>query len=180
MQESLNIVESKKPDTLTRINLGSGRFNLPGFVNVDAVQDKKRGVRPDVQSDILSYMSVQPAESAQEVYCGHVLEHLDKSQCEALLRDIARVLIPGGRLTVTVPDTSKAISLYENDLIDHNTLVGCVLGERINEYEYHNTIFSFNLLVKMAGPYFSQYSPVSFCPYWPANVPWQTAVKFIR
>lgn len=85
-----------------KINLGCGQFKLrPDWVNVDA--------DPRVEPDVT--MTVPPLHfadgEAEEIYCGHLLEHLRPEQGAALLAECYRVLQPGGRLGVVVPDTRE-------------------------------------------------------------------------
>lgn len=82
-----------------RLNLGSGIFKLAGYINVD--EDAT------VQPDYCLHVPPLPWEdgTVAEIYMGHVLEHYDYADGQALLHECRRVLQPGGRLTVVVPDT---------------------------------------------------------------------------
>lgn len=77
-----------------RLNVGCGRDLRPGFVNVDE-SPLHTGIR--ASADALPF----PNGSASEVLALHVLEHVPN--LDATMREIARVLIPGGVLTATVP-----------------------------------------------------------------------------
>jgi SAM-dependent methyltransferase len=88
------------------VNLGSGNHPAPApWVNVD----QWAGVRPDF---------VAPAsdlpfedETVDNVYCGHLLEHLVfDDELPAALAEIHRVLVPGGSLCVVGPDYDRALS----------------------------------------------------------------------
>ena len=86
---------------MTRLNLGSGLFPLRGggWCNVDA--------DPATEPDWVARVPPidRTDESVAEVYMGHLLEHLDPVEADFLLRECYRVLVPGGRLGVVVPDT---------------------------------------------------------------------------
>ena len=93
------------PDAL-RLNLGAGAFPLAGYVSVDA----DPACAPDVVATVppIPY----PDGSVAAIYCGHLLEHYDYDGGQALLRDCARVLAPGGHLTVVVPDMYAILRRY--------------------------------------------------------------------
>ena len=85
-----------------KINLGSGDSPLVGFVNVDALPDAP-GV--DVVADISQRLPFEDA-SADLVYASHILEHFPHAQTGELLGEWRRILRPGGRLLVAVPDST--------------------------------------------------------------------------
>jgi hypothetical protein len=82
-----------------KLNVGAGQFPLKGFVNID----------PDPSTPADVHLDVPPFPyadaSAEEVYLGHVFEHFLPFRAKELLAECLRVLIPGGRLGVVVPDT---------------------------------------------------------------------------
>jgi predicted SAM-dependent methyltransferase len=91
------------------IHLGSGSARLDGWVNVDVwpaelALDFRRGLPFG-------------AGSADRVYLSHVLEHLPYPDgVVQLLREIHRVLAPGGRIRIVVPDIEQCIEAYvKND-----------------------------------------------------------------
>jgi SAM-dependent methyltransferase len=53
-----------------------------------------------------------PANSAQAVYHSHLLEHLDQAAAQIFLREIKRVLQPGGVVRIAVPDFEKLARAY--------------------------------------------------------------------
>lgn len=85
-----------------RLNLGCGEFPLPladGWLNLDA----DSSVHPDVLATVPPLPF--PDASADAIYMGHLLEHFEYAEGQALLAECYRVLAPGGTLTVVVPDT---------------------------------------------------------------------------
>jgi SAM-dependent methyltransferase len=88
-----------------RLNLGCGLDIRPGYVNVDVAP--LPGV--DVVHDLNELPLPLRDAAFDEVLCKDVLEHLDYVP---LLREIHRVLRPGGRLLVESPHfTSRAYPL---------------------------------------------------------------------
>jgi predicted SAM-dependent methyltransferase len=133
----------------TRINIGSGAVPLPGFVNVDALEDAP-GV--DVVADISERLPFEDA-SADTIYAAHILEHFATDAVPALLADWRRVLKPGGELLVAVPD----LDVIARTLIDregwftppHNPWLGAIYGGQKDEYDFHKTGFTAVWLAKL-------------------------------
>jgi predicted SAM-dependent methyltransferase len=82
-----------------RLNFGCGAYPLAGFVNVDSSRDSAADVLMAVPPILF------PDGSASEVWACHFLEHLSKPDADEFLREAYRVLTPGGRLGIVVPDT---------------------------------------------------------------------------
>ena len=89
-----------------RLNLGSGGYDLAGFESWD--ED------PAVPCD--RHLRVPPIPlddgTVDEIYMGHLLEHLTPYKADRLLHECKRVLVPGGRLGVVVPDTRRVLTHY--------------------------------------------------------------------
>ncbi len=84
-----------------RLNLGCGTNILKNWVNLDIA--KLPGV--DVVHDITKLPLPFEAGSVDEILCQDVLEHMDYIP---VLKDIHRILKPGGKVTIRVPHfTSK-------------------------------------------------------------------------
>jgi SAM-dependent methyltransferase len=79
-----------------RLNLGCGTDIRPGYVNLDSVA--LPGV--DVVHDIAELPLPFDDATFDEVLCRSILEHLDYIP---VLRDLHRILAPGGRLVVVGP-----------------------------------------------------------------------------
>ncbi len=52
-------------------------------------------------------------DSVEAVFSSHVLEHLFADEVERLIRELHRVLKPGGICRVVVPDLEKIVALYD-------------------------------------------------------------------
>ena len=56
-----------------------------------------------------------PTDSVEFVYHSHLLEHLDRNEAPGFLREILRVLMPGGIQRIVVPDFEHLCRSY----VDH-------------------------------------------------------------
>jgi predicted SAM-dependent methyltransferase len=92
---------------VTRLNLGCGAQRLgPDWVNID----QNPAVEPDWCTRVPPIDRTD--ESVAEIYIGHMLEHLEPGDAGHLLLECHRVLVPGGRLGVVVPDTRRILACY--------------------------------------------------------------------
>ena len=80
----------------TKLNLGCGDDIKKGYVNLDSI--KLPGV--DVVSDLNKKLPFKD-NTFEEVYCSHVLEHLDS--IDSPLEEIWRITKNGGRVIIKVP-----------------------------------------------------------------------------
>jgi predicted SAM-dependent methyltransferase len=82
-----------------RLHFGCGTNTLPGWINIDQVA-RAPGVSTDLDLTDLPYAN----GSVDAVLAEHMLEHLSFAEEALVWREMARVLRPGGRLTLEVPD----------------------------------------------------------------------------
>ena len=90
---------------LVKLNLGCWIFYQEGYVNID----RNPEVRADRYEDISTLPSFE-ANCADEIYAGHVAEHVD--DLKASFGRWLEVLKPGGRITITVPDCRGANRMW--------------------------------------------------------------------
>ena len=85
-----------------KLNIGCGGRRIPGYTGVDAVQREGADVVADAGS--------LPFEdcSADEVMAIHLVEHLYPWLLPPTLAEWFRVLKPGGRLVLEMPDIIKS------------------------------------------------------------------------
>jgi len=127
-------------DTITdlpvRLHIGCGANALPGWINVDRVAHAP-GVVTDLDVTDLPYSD----GAVDAVLAEHVLEHLSFAEEALAWREFARVLRPGGTLTLEVPDfewvcaTFLAASddwreFYVVGAVDHYAGCGTALDQR--------------------------------------------------
>lgn len=85
-----------------------------------------------------------------EIYASHILEHLDfTGEMQAGLAEWRRVLAPGGRLYVSVPDLTVLAGLWLGESLDLNErfgLVKLIYGAHADAYDHHKVGFDFPIL----------------------------------
>jgi predicted SAM-dependent methyltransferase len=124
-----------------KLHLGCGRRQLPGWVHIDA----QPFPHLDYQTDITKLSMIED-ESVDELYACHVLEHIGRRELLATLREWNRVLQPGGKLRIAVPDFEATVAEY----IDQSSttlwqLIGLLTGGQRDALDHHQFVFDFNL-----------------------------------
>lgn len=88
-----------------KLYIGSNQFKPEGWTTIDLIPDYE----PDIVDDACVLSSIQD-NTADSVYCGHLLEHV-ADPWQALLT-WHRVLKPGGVLTIVVPDHEYSVKRW--------------------------------------------------------------------
>src|SRR5262245_49667380 len=100
-----------------KLNLGSGELPLDGYHNLD----HKYGLEAYPLKDYAD-------NSVEEVRASHILEHFPHAEIPAVIKEWVRVLKPGGRLKIAVPDFDMLARAYTNGLHDHLALESFIYG----------------------------------------------------
>lgn len=87
-----------------RLNLGSGRQRIPGWIGIDVQQAELRAN--------LRWGLPFADGAARFVYAAHFLEHLRRAEATVLVAEIHRVLQEGGVLRLVVPDIGACMRAY--------------------------------------------------------------------
>ncbi|HIK33201.1 MAG TPA: methyltransferase domain-containing protein [Oscillatoriales cyanobacterium M59_W2019_021] len=91
-------------------------------------------------------------ESIDAIYASHVLEHFHHSLNNELIETLQewyRVLTPGGKLYISVPDLQVLCWLYLNPNLtplERHYLMRIIFGAHSNEYDVHKVGFDFDIL----------------------------------
>lgn len=118
-----------------RLNLGCGLDVVPGYDNLDNSPSLRiqtnlllRGAARLLEALLGRQLYTRfPAgvrwcdaarglpyarDSVEVIYSSHMLEHLPREEAETFLRETYRVLAPGGRLRLAVPDLERKARVY--------------------------------------------------------------------
>jgi len=88
-----------------KLDIGAGDLERRGWItlditdNCDLFWDLRRGIP-------------FPPNSVDVVYSSHLFEHMDYAAGQALLKEVHRVLVPGGLVSVCVPNARLYIDAY--------------------------------------------------------------------
>jgi SAM-dependent methyltransferase len=93
---------------LKKLNLGCGAFRKEGYVNLDHCGDLK----PDVTHDLNKFPYPFDDHAFDLIEADHVLEHLDDPF--RAMKELRRILSPGGKLIVKVPHFSRGFTHPEH------------------------------------------------------------------
>lgn len=149
-----------------KLNIGGGGLPIPGFIEVDRrsggeAYPLRIPDHPDLSSQFEQAgqkyrQGANPGEryweladdSVDEIRASHVLEHFGHRQVMDVLREWVRVLKPGGRIRIAVPDFAQCVKHYTDD--DTNLpIMGYIFGGQSDENDYHKSAFDQGLLSEM-------------------------------
>ena len=126
-----------------RLNVGCGYFPMAFWTNLDANPD----IPANIHEDAVEYLATCEAGLYDEIYAGHFIEHLSQDAALAFISDCYRVLTPGGKLGIVVPDFREVVTRYLrrapdsveypegvfNDIADINTLNSIFIYSTVQE-----------------------------------------------
>lgn len=116
--------------------------------------------------------------SIDEIYAGHLLEHFDMHEGKLALQEWKRVLKKGGVITITIPDFKKGLDCLLKGEIGLEWFNQIVFGANDRKRQEHHQAFDLNILAHtMDEAGFIDLIEVHDCPYWVANVNWQTCMQ---
>ncbi|MBL8835761.1 MAG: methyltransferase domain-containing protein [Alphaproteobacteria bacterium] len=106
------------------------------------------GPHVDHVGDILDLGRFADA-SVDEIYASHVLEHVWLEQAKSVLRSFARILVPGGRLMVSVPDLPTLCRIYLDPRLSQSQstqVMAMIYGAHLDAHDIHHVGFNEGLM----------------------------------
>jgi len=93
---------------MSKLNLGCGENKKDGYINLDFHYH----VNPDVAHDLNKIPYPFENNTFELIEASHILEHLDKPFL--VMKELHRILEPGGRLIIKVPHFSRGLTHVEH------------------------------------------------------------------
>jgi len=95
---------------MVKLNLGSGHWKLPGWLNVDLDFESM----PGVCADLAAVLPFRDA-SVDLMHSEDFIDQLELEQARVFLDECHRILKPGGVIRILTPDLEKLAQLYLHD-----------------------------------------------------------------
>jgi SAM-dependent methyltransferase len=153
------------PTAIKRLNWGCGHRGVPGWIN----SDRKEGRGIDISGDVLSGLPIPDGEMDYVVSI-HALPEVAYTDLVPVLRELRRVLKPGGVLRLGLPDLIKGIRAYEEGdasyfLIpdDDARSLGAKLITQLVWYGYSRTLFTSDFIEEMLAK--AGFTAIRHCDY---------------
>jgi predicted SAM-dependent methyltransferase len=101
----------------------------------------------------ISDLSMFENDSASDVYASHVFEHVKRVNVLDTLKGIRRILKPGGKFYVSVPDLDILCHTFINPMASPDIkfhVMRMMFGGQVDDYDFHffgwNQVFLFDFL----------------------------------
>lgn len=124
-----------------KLNLGAGNVILSEYINIDI--RKLPGI--DLIADVAD-LSFIVDESIDEIYTCHTLEHISHQTVLLVLKEWLRVIKPGGKLVLSVPDFDKIIRIYSKTGKSVWNIKSPLMGEQDYLEDAHYAVFNYQYL----------------------------------
>jgi len=116
---------------MSKYNIGAGLFRKDGWTNID---NPCKWYKKTVDKKAISYdlLSLDPlpieTETADIIYCSHVIEHVTDEAVENMVKESYRALKPGGVLRITAPDIDLDVAAYKSNNVVHFDIFSKKIG----------------------------------------------------
>jgi len=94
--------------TKVHFNIGCGKDKIPDAINIDS----DPSVSPDICDRVPDCLGLTTKCSVDEITANHLLEHLSFDEEAWFFKECYRVLLPGGKLVIMVPDLEWACKTF--------------------------------------------------------------------
>ena len=143
------VIAPEPPADGIRLHIG-GREKRDGWKILDALPG------PDVDFvGSCNDLSFLPDESCSEIYASHVFEHLGYDhELPVALTHVYRVLKPGGRFRVSVPDLEMLCRLFLHPSLDGDgrwSVMRMMFGGRTSEQDVHQSGLTLEFMLAFLG-----------------------------
>lgn len=147
MPAATNVVDAPSP---LRLHIG-GVEAKAGW----SILNVQSGPYVDFEGDVRDVLPTFADDSVADIYASHIIEHLGyDAALPETLRQFARVLRPGGRCYIAVPDMANLCRVFAHPKADLNTrihVMRILYGGRTDPYDVHVAGFDHEILGSFLG-----------------------------
>ena len=163
-----------------KLNIGCGKSNYPGYINIDMEPSVKPDLIMDIRKDLLPYRD----GCVDEILFIHTIEHIEKRYHYKILTEFRRVLSADGKLIIAYPEFLKCVENYKNNVsFRRDFWEATIYGRQLYPGDYHISLMDSELFVKELleygfdkikygpEPYPNEYNTILTCQ---KNMEWTT------
>jgi predicted SAM-dependent methyltransferase len=119
------------------LHIGPGNIDIPGWINIDA---RQLGNTHIVASELS--LKMFSSCSVDQIYLCHIFEHLSYDDGRAFLKRAFQLLMPDGRIVISVPDFDKIVDAYvKNGRNIRDVKTALMGGQNYNE-NFHKSMYN--------------------------------------
>ena len=119
---SFTKVKKNTPNAKLNLNIGAGKYVINGFKSLDVYtphyyKSKENFLKNRVEYNMRKDSIPFETNTVDNIYCSHVVEHIEDEYVVKFLGESYRVLKNGGVLRIACPDSEFlfSVSLFENE-----------------------------------------------------------------
>jgi len=119
--------------TALKLNIGAGPVRIEGYTDIDRLNGDEAYPLTGYEDD-----------SVEEIRASHILEHFGHAEILAVMQEWVRVLKPGGKIYVAVPDFNYIASTYKNGSTEDKSrlmLFTFAMGGQTTKDDFHRSMF---------------------------------------
>jgi predicted SAM-dependent methyltransferase len=163
-----------------KLNLGCCDLPLKGWVNID--NSTSPHIKADLVANALDLSEHFQLESVDEIYAGHLIEHLMPDEVELAVIHWKSLLKPGGKLAIMTPDFHHLCEQYLTGAITIEEMTDLYVFSYSQESE-HRSLWDQESLFKLFARHgFKDIKPIDRMKneYSPYGVEWQCGVEGLK
>ena len=107
-----------------KLNLGCGKTNIPGFINIDLNQEPHVHISTDITD-----LNMFTDNSVELIYASAVFQYFDYKQGFTALQEWYRILKPGCALRISTVNFDKLLQVYDKSGRDIDKIIGPIYGK---------------------------------------------------
>jgi predicted SAM-dependent methyltransferase len=107
-----------------------------------------------------------PDDCADEIFLGDVMEHIPRWRYDEVLPEFARLLKPGGIISIRTPNIELAMRAYSNGTLAFPDALQLIYARGVDDKHQHYHGFSGRTLLDLLGGYGFTCDDIKLHNYW--------------